>query len=337
MLKKILLLTLFVAFLNARVVVDDFGEKITLPDKVERASPMMGIYAQIAVSMGGGDRMVSGAPRGLTPMMLKIFPNIKMTGFKGSVRAGVEALIAARTQVIIGMSSMIDDNIKKQFEAAGIAVVRTNSKFATPQDVKEKVAKIAEVFGGESVEMAREFERYYDGCISLVSSRTDKISPKKRVLVLNFNAGNYSTITDGFVNSQYIRIAGGVHLVTQKGTLGSSPILNEEQVIVYNPDVIITSTPEGLEQIMKNPPFQHLKAIKNKQVFIQPEGVMPFWSGTEGALQVLWLAMILHPNEFKDIDIRAKVREFYEKFYRYKLSESELDEIFYPKDMRLLY
>ena len=337
MLKKFLLLTLFVAFLDARVVVDDFGEKITLPDKVERASPMMGIYAQIAVSMGGGDRMVSGAPRGLTPMMLKIFPKIKMTGFKGSVRAGVEALIEAKTQVIIGMASMIDDNIKKQFEAAGIAVVRTNSKFATPQDVKEKVAKIAEVFGGESVEMAKEFERIYDENINFISSRTSKISPKKRVLVLNFNAGNYTTITEGFVNAQYIRIAGGEHLVSKKGSLGSSPILNEEQVIVYNPDIIITDTPKGYEQIMKNPPFKHLKAVKNKQVFIQPEGVMPFWSGTEGALQVLWLAKIFYPNEFKDLDIRAKVREFYAKFYRYKLSESELDEIFYPVNMELLY
>ena len=45
---------------------------------------------------------------------------------------------------------------------------------------------------------------------------------------------------------------------------------------------------------------------------------------------MLWLAKIFYPNEFKDVDMRAKVREFYKRFYSYDLSEDELSEILYP-------
>lgn len=341
MLKKILLLTLFVACLNARVVVDTNGEKITLPDKVERASPMVGIFVQIAVSLGNADKIISGAYRGLSPMMLKVFPSIKLTGFKGgSLAASVETLIASKTQVVFGPGGVLfDENVKKQLENAGIAVVRMGATLANADELKERVNKIAEIFGDEnSLKMAKEFNAYYDGNIAFVQKRLPKNAAKKRVLVLNYRAGNWATITTNFIFAEYIRLSGGVNLASQKGSFGFSPSINEEQIIAYNPDIIITNSRDGLQTILKNAAFKQLKAVKNKQIFVQPRGVGTFWAGTEGALQVLWLAKTLYPELFADLDMRAKVREFYAKFYRYDLSEDELSEILNPKEKpRVVY
>ena len=40
-------------------------------------------------------------------------------------------------------------------------------------------------------------------------------------------------------------------------------------------------------------------------------------------LQVLWVAQLLHPDKFKDIDMNAEVRKFYKTFYDYDMTEDE--------------
>ncbi len=41
-----------------------------------------------------------------------------------------------------------------------------------------------------------------------------------------------------------------------------------------------------------------------------------------------WMASIVQPEIFSDIDIRAELRQFYHDFYQYDLTEEQLDEIF---------
>ena len=340
MFKKIALcLTFCLLIAQARVVLDSDNKEVQIPDKAERIMPITGVFVQIALALGNEDKIISGAYRGLSPLMLKIFPKLKTTGFQGgSLSASVETIIASNTQVVFGPSStLFDENIRKQLQSAGVVVVRMDSP-AKVKDLQDRITKIAAIFGGQSVQKAKEINAYFDEVIAFVQGRLPKNAPKKSVLILRHNAGNWVTTINNYVAAEYIRVVGAENPSTQAGSPGLSPILNEEQIIIYNPDIILTNSNETRTQILKNTAFKQLKAVKNSQVFVQPRGAAVYlWTGTEGALQVLWLATILHPNEFKDIDIRAKVREFYEKFYRYKLSESELDEIFYPKDMRLLY
>ena len=50
--------------------------------------------------------------------------------------------------------------------------------------------------------------------------------------------------------------------------------------------------------------------------------------GPEEALQIQWAAKTLHPDRFKDIDMRAEARNFYKVFFHYALSDADLDQIF---------
>ena len=108
--------------------------------------------------------------------------------------------------------------------------------------------------------------------------------------------------------------------------------VNEEQVLIFNPDIIITSSNESMREILANPAFKWLKAVQDKQIFIVPSGVFSWVPpNAEGTLQILWLAKVLYPNEFKDLNLESKVREFYKRFYEYDLSEDELKLILNPK------
>lgn len=332
MLKKILLLALCVGLLSARVVVDSYGKKVQVPDEITRAMPMIPVLLQISLMLDNEDKIIFGSPRmPPKPLLNKVFPKIELNPNKsGVLSSSVESIIAAKAQVVFGPVGLIfDENAKKQLEAAGIVVVNIH-KFSTADEIKQNVSIVGEIFGGKSVQKAREFNAYFDKNVKFVRSRTAKIAHKKRVLSLSFHSGNFNTIRADDIGAEYIRIAGGINASSQEDFKVSTTI-NEEQVLVFNPDIIITYTAQSAKAIRENPAFKTLKAIKNKQVFVVPSGVF-LWGtrSAEGALQPLWLAKVLYPELFEDLNLGQKVREFYEKFYHYKLSDEELESILNP-------
>lgn len=333
MFKKILFLAAMAVILQARVVLDSDGKEVQIPDVIERATPMIGAFVQVSAMLGNEDRIISGATR-LPPLMEKIFPKIRTSGNQsGMLGSSVETLIASKTQVVFGpVGMMFDENAKKQLEVAGIAVVKVD-KMSSVKEIQDSFNRIAEIWGGQSVQRAKEFNTYFDENVKFVSERTAKIEPKKRILVLNFNSGNFSTIGSSDIGAEYIKIAGGINLSSEinKEDFKISKALNEEQVIIFNPDAIITNSRSSKEQIAKNPSFAQLKAVQQGQIFVVPSGVY-LWSvrSAEGALYPLWLGKVFYPSVFADLDMEQKTREFYDKFYNYKLSSEELEAILNP-------
>ena len=322
--RKILaILILAVCILQARIVVDDGGKEVRIPDNVERVTPMIGAFTQMSAMLTGEDKIISGAAR-LPKMMSKIFPKIKtMNNVSGSLTSSVESIIASNTQVVFGpVGMMFDENQRAQLEAAGIAVVNIN-KFSNASEIKSSVSKIAQILGGDAVKKAEEFNAYFDESIKFVSEKVQNIKDKKRILALNFNSGNFTTITTTDIGAEYIKIAGGINLSSQdnEADFKISKTINEEQVIIFNPDVIITNYREGKEKILNNPPFEKLKAVKDGAVFVVPSGVC-LWSvrSAEGALQPLWLAQIFYPEIFTELNLEDEVKKFYLKFYRSRKS-----------------
>ena len=305
-----------------------------IPDNVERVTPMIGAFTQMSAMLSDESKIISGAPK-LPKMMGKIFPKIRMTNnISGTLTSSVETIIASNTQVVFGPLGMIfDENQKAQLEAVGIAVVNIN-KFSNASEIKGAVSKIAEILGGDAVKKAEEFNAYFDENIKFVSQKVQNIKDKKRVLALNFNSGNFSTISSKDIGAEYIKIAGGINLSSQdnEADFKISKTINEEQVIIFNPDVIITNSREGKEKILNNPAFEKLKAVKDGAVFVVPSGVY-LWSvrSAEGALQPLWLAKIFYPDIFSELNLEEEVKKFYLKFYRYELSDEEVKQILNPR------
>ena len=107
--------------------------------------------------------------------------------------------------------------------------------------------------------------------------------------------------------------------------------INAKEIPNMNPDVIIigrAKAPEILQKTYENPIYVGTKAVKNKRVYVNPTGFFS-WDryGAEGALQILWAAKILHPENFKDLDIAAETKKFYKKFLHYELSDDEVNYI----------
>ena len=138
---------------------------------------------------------------------------------------------------------------------------------------------------------------------------------------MNFDGAN--TIID-----EWITYSGGIN-VTATGLEGNLQTISIEQVMEWDPDVLITGQPqEQVEQIMSDPAWAALTAVKNGQVYSNPRGVFA-WDryGVEEALQPQWCAQLLYPDRFQDFDIKAEVIYFYKEFFGYDLSEDEAQMI----------
>ena len=63
-------------------------------------------------------------------------------------------------------------------------------------------------------------------------------------------------------------------------------------------------------------------------MFVNPSGVY-LWDrhSAEAALQVLWAAKTLHPNRFRDLDLKKETQAFYAKFFNYPLTDAEYHAI----------
>lgn len=106
-----------------------------------------------------------------------------------------------------------------------------------------------------------------------------------------------------------------------------------EQVISWNPDVIITGKAGEAEKNLAGPAWADISAVKNQKVYVNPKGVFG-WdrNGVEELLQVQWAAATLHPELFGDLDIKGKVSDFYTTYLDYQLTDDDIERILFARD-----
>ena len=102
-----------------------------------------------------------------------------------------------------------------------------------------------------------------------------------------------------------------------------------EQVILWNPQVILTTDPRFWGMVWNDPRWRAVDAVSRKQVYLSPHlpfGWFDFPPGANRLMGIWWAGRILEPKAF-DIDLRAKAREFYRRFYHRTPSEAQLDAL----------
>ena len=101
-----------------------------------------------------------------------------------------------------------------------------------------------------------------------------------------------------------------------------------EQVIVWDPDIIVIDS-GNVSEILQDPHWQTIRAVKTRNVVLEPEGIFK-WSRPNpesAALYPLWLAKTAYPEKFTNVSIGDTVHDFYKEFFDYNLTQDELSGI----------
>ena len=321
--------------LQAKIITDVEGNKIELPDNVQRVADLWHANNQIVLLLGGANKLVGTTISiAANPWYSKVYPNIKNVPVltNGETIQTEELLSHKPDAVLLSKKSMLTE-----VEQAGLKGVRVS--FQDFDDLKKTVRITADVLGDKAPEIAenyiKELENYIkelENNIQFVEARLKGLKDEQRPTVLHITKGSDLLMIDGGKSmiGEWIKLAGGKSVLPDEANMVTVTV---ESIIQANPDVIIIGSSgnkaqAAIEKIKADLAWQSISAVKNNRIYANPTGTFP-WDrySAEKALQILWAAQLFHPEQFKDLNMVEKTQAFYKKYYGYALSKENAEQI----------
>jgi len=325
----LVLSVLVAASAEARTITDSAGRKVEVPDKVERVFAA-GPPASILLYMLAPEKM-TGWPNPPTPEeRLYIAPAYRdlpalgrLTGRGGT--ANLEVVLNVKPDLILDFGSVRDtyvslaDNVQEQTK---IPYVLVDGRFeATPASLR----LMGDILGVK--ERGEELARYVEQTFAEIDAALATIAPDKRPRVyLARGPDGLETGVVGSINTEIIERAGGRNVAEAAGQRGLVRA-SIEQVIVADPEIILTWDRNFFERVSKDPLWANIRAVRENRIYLAPTA--PFgWIDRPPSLNrvigLKWLAGLFYPDKFT-ADLRETTRTFYRLFYHVDPSDSELD------------
>lgn len=319
------------------IVVDSRQQTITIDSPVQRIACLYAFTGHVITMLGRGKDMVA-IVNGLKKDVLlgQIIPEIKKTPIPA--RGGtihIEALLKTRPDIVFlkPETAAITAEIKKLERFNLPYFVAGYNSMEGQMDIIENIGRAVDRY-----EKATDYTRYYRSVIKDIKKITNTIPGHQRVRL--YHSSNEATRTDapGTIEADWTRAAGviNVSLDSDLITQADKHFADIEQVILWNPEVIIVNE-DGMDSfILNSKKWAPIKAVQNKKVFAIPVGISRWGhpGGLETPLAILWTAKKVYPGYFSHIDLRKEIKHFYHQFFNFNLTDEMITRILENKGMR---
>ncbi|WP_132255871.1 iron ABC transporter substrate-binding protein [Methylobacterium segetis] len=313
---------------EAREVVDAAGRRVTVPERVERvltAGPPASVllYTLAPAKMIGWVRAPYPDEKPFLARQTWDLPTTgRLTG-RGNT-ANVEAVLALKPDLIVDVGSTgptyasLADRVQEQ---TGIPYLLLDGRFA---QIPETYRAFGAILGEEA--RAAELAAYAERTLAEVAGRVGALPPDKRPRVY-YGRGpkGLETGLAGSINTEILEAAGGRNVADAAGR-GGLVTVSPEQVLTWDPDVILTLDAPFRASLSADPLWSGLRAVRAGRVYQTPR--LPFgWfdapPGINRLIGLRWLAGLLHPDLFPQA-IEAETRAFYTLFYHVDLAPDQV-------------
>ncbi|MDR0842706.1 MAG: ABC transporter substrate-binding protein [Acidobacteriota bacterium] len=320
--------------LYAKEITDMYGRKVKVPDKITRVYSISPAVTLMLYCIDPD--LLIGVPRQVTTEAERRFfrkSYLELPVLGGSSGEGLnlntELFLKMKPDVLIvwGDDGAYDQKTAANLEKLGIPVVSVAS------DGVEKYADTFDFLGKLLDRQTRTgaLSSYARKALSEVKSTVAGIPAARRVKVYNTRmSGGLNSACDTSLHAELIPLAGGVNPVRciTHGFTGIE-IINMEQVLVMNPDVIVTLDATFAQNIYRDERWTGLRAVKSKRVYLAPSLPINWFDGPPshmGLLGVQWLANRLYPQTYRK-DIEKEATAFIKLFFQTDLSREEIRKI----------
>ena len=312
------------------IFTDSVGRAVELPVNIEKIA-VSGPLAQIVLFALCPDRFVGVASAwdaAAEPYLDTAYYNLpelgQLYGTKGELN--LESLLASGAQVVIDVGEP-KDTIAADLDAlqaqTGIPFVHITATIETMGDAYRKL--------GELLNLPTEAEKLAAYCEDLYA-RTIEIadSVEKADLLYCLGDTGLNVIAQGTYHAEVIdRLADNLAVMTEPSSKGTGNEVDMEQILLWNPDVILFAPGSVYATVAADPAWQQVNAIKNGTYYEVPLG--PYnWLGfppsVQGYLGMMWMAQLLYPDA-AHYDLYTEVAEYYRLFYHCELTEAQYDAL----------
>ena len=313
-----------------RVFTDSCGREVTVPVNVEKVA-VSGPLAQIVVFAMAPDKLVGIAnawDESAAQFLDTKYYDLPLLGqlYGGKGEMNLETLLAAAPDVVIDVGepkgSIVEDMDALQ-EQTGIPFVHIDAYLASMDNT---YAMLGDLLAMPNEAQGRaDYCRYaYDRAVEIANS-----VEKANLLYITGDEG-LNVIAKGSYHAEAIDLlANNLAVVEEPSSKGTGNEVDMEQILNWNPDVILFAPGSIYASVGSNENWQTVTAIKNGAYYEVPMG--PYnWMGFPPSVQRLlgmtWMAKILYPTA-ADYDLYTEVSTYFQLFYHCELTQAQYDAL----------
>lgn len=318
------------AQVSPATVTDGAGRSVPVPRKVERVFPA-GPPAAIQVYTLAPDLLL-GWPRANRPEELEfLLPGIgsrpelgRITG-RGNT-ANLETVLALKPDLIVDAGSTrqtfveLADRVQAQ---TGIPCALLDGRF---ERIPASYLTLGDLVGRR--ERASELARHAEATMATVRARCIAVPPERRPRVYYARGpAGLETGLGGSINIEIMEFLGLRNVASEAA--GGLAIVSIEQVLRWDPEVIVTIDLVFAATVRENPLWQGVRAVREGRVHLSPKlpfGWVDFPPGVNRLIGLWWLGQRVYPERFPE-DLHALTREFYQRFYQVALSDAQVTRV----------
>ncbi|KUK44133.1 MAG: ABC transporter substrate-binding protein [Methanothrix sp.] len=326
-----------------RAVADSTGNVITIYKPLERVVVLNKAAAEVMRSLEAEDLIVAVDQN--TAGESVFFPELSGLPSVGSLSSpDTEAVLEQRPDAVIHYATVMvsgGDQLRSELGSVDPSIAMIRLDLSKPESYVQEVQSLAHLI--EREEEAREYLGFYNASTIGISERVDDLDEDEKPRVYLEIWGEYKTASSSSASHQKLAMAGGENIFENLSV--TYPVVDPEKVIVEDPDVIIKLCGAGDVQVggygaddlsemealrdglLSRPGWGEISAVKEGRVYVISNDVL---SGAKHFIGVAYMAKVLHPELFEDLDPVAEHQEYLTRFQRLDYDLGEHGAFIYP-------
>jgi iron complex transport system substrate-binding protein len=127
-------------------------------------------------------------------------------------------------------------------------------------------------------------------------------------------------------------------VINVAGRLGSGELtrVSRDQVIAWDPEIIITQQRSFYNALQRDRSWRGSAAVAKRRIYLAPSEPFGWIDDPAGVNRIIglpWLTALFYPDVYQE-DLRTNVRDFYDNFYRIKLTDRQLETMLRAAEAR---
>jgi iron complex transport system substrate-binding protein len=319
---------------RAASVTDGAGRAVPVPARIERVFPA-GPPAAITLYTVAPDLLLGWPRPNRADEREFLLPDIggrpevgRITG-RGNT-ANLEVVLALKPDLILDIGSVnatyvsLADRVQEQ---TGIPYALLDGRF---DGIATTYRVIGELTGRR--EPAEALARHAEDTIKTITGRIADVAKDKRPRVYYARGPRgLETGLGGSINVETIEM---LAQNVAGGTSGGMATVSIEQVLLWNPDVIVTIDLDFAASVPTDRAWAPIAAVRSRRVHLSPKlpfGWVDFPPSVNRLIGLWWLAKILYPDRFPE-DLRTLTRDFYRRFYHVTIDDRQIARVLAGRD-----
>lgn len=328
-------------------ITDHADREVEVPTNPKRVA-VLGIYplpSMLTVYLDSCESIVAMEPGSMNAakngILSQLYPDITniTTDIMDGDDVNIESLLALKPDVVFYNASDTQD--LEKLENAGLTAVAFSAKkwkFNCTETFNEWMNLLDQIYPEHAGNREELIKKYSTDTYNKIQDTVKNVEEKQKVLFLfQYDENAMITSSSKFFGQWWCDAVGAVNVAQDVPAEKTNAVITMEQVYEWDPDVIVITNftqakPDDLyNNAIGSDDWSNVSAVKNKRVYKMPLGTYRTYTpSVDSPMTLEWLAQAVYPELFKDMDVKADVKEYYQNLFGVTLTDEQVDQMYTP-------